>query len=82
MSAEGGGRKYNQSHVPMVRSNPKPWGGEGPPTSRAGVADVATATGESSCIELDHIWEGRGGQKLYITGGMGATARGEAFGPA
>jgi DUF1680 family protein len=47
------------------------------------MADVAAVTGETAYIEaVDRIWEDVVGKKLYITGGIGATAEGEAFGPA
>jgi hypothetical protein len=47
------------------------------------MADVAAATGEAAYIQaLERIWEDVVRKKLYITGGIGATAVGEAFGPA
>jgi DUF1680 family protein len=47
------------------------------------MADVAAATGEAAYTgALERIWEDVVRKKLYITGGIGATAEGEAFGPA
>lgn len=47
----------------------------------AGMADVAALTGEQRYIDaIDHIWENIVGKKFYITGGVGATSSGEAFG--
>ncbi len=47
----------------------------------AGMADVAALTGDSAYIRaIDRIWENIVGKKYYITGGIGATADGEAFG--
>lgn len=46
-----------------------------------GMADVAALTGDKSYLNaIDHIWEDVAYKKLYITGGIGATGNGEAFG--
>lgn len=48
----------------------------------SGMADVAALTGDESYVKaIDKIWENVVGKKLYITGGIGSTASGEAFGP-
>ena len=47
----------------------------------SGMADVAALTGSTAYVSaIDKIWENVAGKKLYITGGIGATAQGEAFG--
>jgi DUF1680 family protein len=47
----------------------------------SGMADVAALTGDAAYIKaIDTIWENTVGRKLYITGGIGATGAGEAFG--
>lgn len=47
----------------------------------SGMADVAALTGDPNYIKaIDTIWENTVGKKLYITGGIGATGAGEAFG--
>lgn len=47
----------------------------------AGMADVAALTGDTAYIHaIDRIWDNIVGKKYYITGGIGATANGEAFG--
>ena len=47
----------------------------------AGMADVAALTGDSAYIKaIDRIWENITRKKYYITGGIGATRHGEAFG--
>jgi DUF1680 family protein len=47
----------------------------------SGMADVAALTGDTSYIHaIDRIWDNIVGKKLYITGGIGATGNGEAFG--
>lgn len=47
----------------------------------SGMADVAALTGDPSYVKaIDTIWSNTVGRKLYITGGIGATGAGEAFG--
>lgn len=46
-----------------------------------GMADVAALTGDVKYFAaIDHIWDNVVTKKLYITGGIGATGAGEAFG--
>ncbi len=47
----------------------------------SGMADVAALTADASYVKaIDTIWTNTVGRKLYITGGIGATGAGEAFG--
>ena len=47
----------------------------------SGMADVAALTGDTAYIHaIDRIWDNIVSKKLYITGGIGATNNGEAFG--
>ncbi|HEY5910843.1 MAG TPA: glycoside hydrolase family 127 protein [Verrucomicrobiae bacterium] len=47
----------------------------------SGVADVAALTGDTAYIRaIDRLWENVVGQKLHLTGGIGASPGGEAFG--
>jgi DUF1680 family protein len=47
----------------------------------SGMADVAALTGDARYLHaIDAIWENVVGKKLYLTGGIGATGAGEAFG--
>ncbi|MFI5386320.1 MAG: glycoside hydrolase family 127 protein [Fimbriimonadales bacterium] len=47
----------------------------------SGMADVAALTGDPAYLNaIDKIWANVVGKKLYITGGIGATGSGEAFG--
>ncbi len=72
---------YCQDHKPVVEQN-KPVGH----AVRAmyqycGMADVATLTGDERYLNaLDNLWRNEVETKLYITGGVGARRRGEAFG--
>ena len=47
----------------------------------AGMADVAALTGDKGYIDaIDAIWNNIVTKKMYITGGIGSTSAGEAFG--
>jgi len=49
----------------------------------AGVADVAAYSGDEELISaMDRIWDDVTKHKMYITGGIGARHKGEAFGDA
>ncbi|HEY7182894.1 MAG TPA: beta-L-arabinofuranosidase domain-containing protein, partial [Blastocatellia bacterium] len=78
---KGAGRQYNQSHKKIVDQT-EPVGHAVRATYMySGVADVAALTGDAAYINaIDKIWESMVGRKLYITGGIGASASGEAFG--
>ena len=47
----------------------------------AGVADVAALTGDRAYVSaIDRLWDNVTGRKMHLTGGIGASPRGEAFG--
>ena len=49
----------------------------------SGVADVAAITGDAAYVQaIDRIWEDVVFRKLHLTGGIGASPGGEAFGKA
>src|SRR5262245_48018909 len=77
----GAGRPYNQSHKKVVEQT-EPVGHAVRATYMySGIADVAALTGDAAYVNaIDRIWESMVGRKLYITGGIGASASGEAFG--
>lgn len=80
---EGSGSEYNQSHAPVAEQSEAVGHAVRATYLYAGMADVAAATGEAAYTEaLKRIWEDIVRKKLYITGAIGATAEGEAFGPA
>ncbi|RYG70270.1 glycoside hydrolase family 127 protein, partial [bacterium] len=77
----GAGREYNQSHKPVVEQTTAVGHAVRATYMYSGMADVAAITGDASYLKaIDAIWENTVGRKLYITGGIGATAHGEAFG--
>ena len=78
---EGAGRKYNQSHVKVVDQDEAVGHAVRATYLYSGVADVAALTGDEAYVKaLDRIWGDVVGKKLYLTGGIGATSSGEAFG--
>ena len=73
--------KYSQDHKPVVEQEQAVGHAVRAVYMYSGMADVASLTGDSEYIQaIDRIWEDVVSQKLYITGGIGATGAGEAFG--
>jgi len=72
---------YNQSHIPVLEQNEAVGHAVRATYMYSGMADVAALTGDTGYVHaIDRIWENVAGKKLYITGGIGATGWGEAFG--
>jgi uncharacterized protein len=73
--------EYSQSHVPVVKQDEAVGHAVRAAYMYTGMADVAALTGDTGYIHaIDRIWENIVNKKLYITGGIGATGNGEAFG--
>jgi DUF1680 family protein len=74
-------QEYSQSHKPVVEQDEAVGHAVRAAYMYAGMADVAALTGDADYIKaIDRIWDNIVGKKLYITGGIGATSNGEAFG--
>ena len=75
------GLTYNQAHEPVVEQT-EPVGHAVRATYMySGMADVAALTGDQAYLKAsDAIWKSVVSGKLYLTGGIGASGRGEAFG--
>lgn len=75
------GLTYNQAHLPVIEQT-EPVGHAVRATYMySGMADVAALTGDQAYLRAsDAIWQNVVGSKLYLTGGIGASGRGEAFG--
>ncbi len=72
---------YSQAHRPVVEQDEAVGHAVRAAYMYSGMADVAALTGDSSYINaIDRIWDNIVSKKLYITGGIGATSSGEAFG--
>jgi DUF1680 family protein len=75
------GLEYNQAHKPVVEQSEAVGHAVRATYMYSGMADVAALTGDESYVQaIDRIWDNVVGRKLYITGGIGATGAGEAFG--
>ena len=74
-------QEYSQSHKPVVEQDEAVGHAVRAAYMYAGMADVAALTGDKDYImAIDAIWDNIVTKKLYITGGIGATGNGEAFG--
>lgn len=72
---------YSQAHKPVIEQDEAVGHAVRAAYMYAGMADVAALTGDSAYIAaIDKIWDNIVNKKLYITGGIGATSNGEAFG--
>lgn len=73
--------QYSQSHKPVLEQDEAVGHAVRAAYMYTGMADVAALTGDKGYIDaIDRIWGNIVGKKLYITGGIGATGNGEAFG--
>lgn len=73
--------EYSQAHQPVVEQDEAVGHAVRAAYMYAGMADVAALTGDSAYIRaIGRIWDNIVNKKLYITGGIGATSSGEAFG--
>lgn len=73
--------QYSQAHLPVVQQDEAVGHAVRAAYMYSGMADVAALTGDTSYIHaIDRIWGNIVEKKLYITGGIGATSSGEAFG--
>ena len=72
---------YNQTHLPITEQDEAVGHAVRATYMYSGIADVAALTGDKEYIDaIDRIWENIVSKKYYITGGIGASRRGEAFG--
>jgi DUF1680 family protein len=73
--------EYNQSWKPVIEQTDAVGHAVRATYMYSGMADVAAMTGDMQYVQaLDAIWNNVVGKKLYVTGGIGATGAGEAFG--
>ncbi len=75
------GSQYNQSHKKVAEQTEAVGHSVRATYMYCGMADVAALTGDNRYLQaIDKIWEDVVTKKLYLTGGIGATGQGEAFG--
>jgi uncharacterized protein len=81
LRGKGQSGEYSQTHKPVIEQDEAVGHAVRAAYMYSGMADVAALTGDKSYLNaIDKIWENVAGKKLYITGGIGATGNGEAFG--
>jgi DUF1680 family protein len=81
LDSRGGASAYNQANLRVVEQTEAVGHAVRATYMYSGMADVAAMTGDAAYVHaIDTIWENVVGRKLYITGGIGATGAGEAFG--
>lgn len=77
------GAEYSQSHKPVVDQHEAVGHAVRAAYMYTGMADVAALTGNQPYIHaINDIWDDVIDHKIYLTGGIGATGNGEAFGAA
>ncbi len=73
--------EYSQAHKPVLEQDEAVGHAVRAAYMYSGMADVAALTGDQGYIDaIDRIWGNIVDKKLYLTGGIGATGSGEAFG--
>lgn len=75
--------RYVQAHAPPLEQTEAVGHAVRAGYMYAGMADVAAVTGDARYLAASaRVWEDVAARKLYLTGGIGARASGEAFGDA
>ncbi len=81
LDSRGGGSSYNQADIGVVAQTQAEGHAVRATYMYSGMADVAAMKDDRQYVQaLDKIWENVVDKKLYVTGGIGALAQGEAFG--
>lgn len=81
LDVRGNGEEYSQSHMKVTEQEEAVGHAVRANYMYTGMADVAALTGDQEYIDaIDRIWENVVSKKLYITGGVGASGNGEAYG--
>ena len=78
----GGGRPYDQRHLPVIQQYEALGHAVRASYSYAGMADVAMETGEVDYHSaVASLWDNIVNRKYYVTGGIGSGETSEGFGP-
>ena len=71
---------YSQAHLPVKEQSEIVGHAVRAMYLYSGVADVVALTGDQEYLDaMERLWRNVTGQKMYLTGGIGATRHGEAF---
>ncbi len=80
---EDDGAEYRQDHQPVLDQEEAVGHAVRAGYMYSGMADIAALTGSEKFVDaIDRIWNDVNTSKLYLTGGIGARHKGEAFGDA
>jgi DUF1680 family protein len=80
-SRESAWGPYSQDHMPVVDQREAVGHAVRAGYMYAAMTDIAAMTGDAAYgAAVDGLWQNVVGKKMYLTGGVGATAAGEAFG--
>ena len=72
--------RYNQSHLPVREQTSAEGHAVRAMYLYCAMADLAGETGDASLLEAcRRLWQSVSGRRMYITGGIGSSARGERF---
>ena len=81
LQERGSSGSYNQDHMPVVQQDEAVGHAVRANYMYAAMADVAALTGDTSYLKaIDRLWNNVVNKKLYLTGGVGASHQGEAYG--
>lgn len=76
-----GGNPYSQQHALVVDQTEAVGHAVRANYLYSGMADIAALTGDARYARaIERIWQNMASRKLYLTGGVGALAKGEAYG--
>ncbi|HEX2395258.1 MAG TPA: beta-L-arabinofuranosidase domain-containing protein, partial [Bacteroidales bacterium] len=82
LDIRGKGSEYSQDHIKVTEQTQAVGHAVRAMYMYSGMADVSAITGDMSYVNaLDKIWSDLIGTKFYVTGGIGAEAGHEGFGP-
>jgi len=71
---------YRQSHLPVPEQSEAVGHAVRATYFYTGIADLAMLTGDRAYLAaVDRIWDSAVNRRMYVTGGVGSTGRGEAF---
>jgi len=81
LDVRGGGEEYSQSHMKVTEQTEAVGHAVRANYMYSGIADVAAITGDEAYLNaIGRIWDDVVSKKMYITGGVGSTGAGEAYG--
>ncbi len=81
LDCRGGGGEYWQAHKPVIEQTEAVGHAVRATYMYSGMADVAALLGDRKYLAaIDRIWTDVVDSKLYVTGGIGSSHEGEAFG--